>query len=138
VLQLIFEPAIGKRTVLLNTEVREYIKGYLMSRFGGSTQDIAINNRRCDHRIYSLHLIVNQKRGYFDAWTLPCYLTKLYRSAGVNKTAASGRQTYIKKLTESGLAVPQMVRLSGVTAETITRYLMDRDDVSERAVIEGM
>ena len=131
------EVKLGKRNVLLNSEVRRNIESYLTLRFRRSLEDIAHLNKMYDGHLMSLHLIANQKRGHFDLWTLPSYITKMYRAAGINTSAASGRFTYIKRLTKSGLGLAQVTALSGVTPMTMARYV-DKSDVDVREVLEQM
>jgi integrase len=128
---------IKERTVLLNTEVRRLAESYLTARFSRSLKDIVHLNETLNGHIFQLHLLYNQKRGFFDEWTLPTVIATLYRTAGVKTRPSAGRSTYIRRLVKSGLSVSQMSELSGVRAETMARYL-DREERDVRDIIEQM
>lgn len=135
--QIKTEMAIGERVVLLNTEVRRLAEAYLTERFSRSLSDIVHLDNLMTGGISHLHLIFNQKRGYFDEWTLPSVMSALYKAAGVKTTPASGRTTYIRRLAKSGLSMNQLTQLSGLNAEAVARYLdQEKRDVTE--IIEMM
>lgn len=132
------EMTIGKRVVLLNTEVRRLAAAYLTVRFSRSLPNIVHLDNLMSGGIFKLHLLCNRKRGYFDEWTLPTVISSLYKSAGItNKTPASGRTTYIRKLARSGLSIVQITTLTGLNADSVVRYLdQEKRDVTD--IIEMM
>lgn len=132
------EMTIGKRVVLLNTEVRRLAESYLTVRFSRSLVNIVHLNTLMSDGIFKLHLLENQKRGYFDEWTLPTVISGIYRAAGLkNTTPACGRTTYIRRLAKQGLPISQMTELTGLKADAVARYLdHEKRDVSD--IIEMM
>jgi integrase/recombinase XerD len=130
---------VENQMVLFNSQVRSDIESYLKERFNRTPTNIALLNAQLSGHIFNLHLFTNQKRGYFNHWTLPAYLRTLYIKAGVkNKSGASARATYIKKISKSGLSINQMTQLTGVPPDTIARLITSDNEISERDVIEKM
>jgi integrase/recombinase XerD len=130
---------VDRQVVLFNSQVKTDLANYLEERFHRSLDDIPHLNHQLSGHIYNLHLFANRKRGYFDHWTLPAYLRNLYIRAGMkNKSGASARATYIKKISKSGLSLNQMTRLTGVPPDTIARLITSNTEINEREVIEQM
>lgn len=121
----------------LTSEIRAQVERYLQERFSLDLPGLFQLNAEMNGLLLDLHLLASQKRGHFTDTTLPSLIRDIYQRARVNGRPSSGRQTFIKRLTRSGLDLSQIRLIAKVTPETLIKYLPE-SDLDVRKVIEMM